>query len=339
MNTNGNGAKPTPKGDSLIDIKVVKNPIGAVLPGAGMFEFALYDESGAQIQTATNDADGIVTFTDVAIGGLGLHNFTVAELSAPAGWTVDATIHRVQVNVFEDATGATVTVIAYPDDFEGVGLFVNTFEQNTCGIVEFDEVYFNSAGDYEYYIRELSPSSEGWVKDGDIYRVRFHVEADGYGNLIPTVTYPDGYPHFLNTHHSALASYTISACKLGVGLRLEKGRFTFVLLDSASREVGRATNAAANPIITARESEMKEVRRRLNFMNRGYDLANDLGGAFAIGKPKKPRRFKRVRRRGNDRQLVDINAIINDSNNCACDEIVLNRLKKYSEGMGEGDGR
>ena len=65
---------------------------------------------------------------------------------------------------------------------------------------------------------------------------------DGFGNLIATVEYPEGFPEFVNKYKRRPAHIIISACKLAVGAPLPKGRFEFGLYDSHGKLVATARN-------------------------------------------------------------------------------------------------
>ncbi|MGT2667424.1 Spy0128 family protein [Streptococcus rifensis] len=70
------GAKPT-----TLTIKARKEIVGDNAPSlvADQFEFELLNESKEVVATATNDADGLITFADVAFDAVGTYNFTVKE--------------------------------------------------------------------------------------------------------------------------------------------------------------------------------------------------------------------------------------------------------------------
>jgi hypothetical protein len=65
---------------------------------------------------------------------------------------------------------------------------------------------------------------------------------DGYGNLIATMTFPDGFPSFTNTYTTTPSQIIISGIKAAVGAPLPCGRFTFGLYDDEGELIATVTN-------------------------------------------------------------------------------------------------
>ena len=66
--------------------------------------------------------------------------------------------------------------------------------------ISFPKLTFTSPGVYSYTVKELTPSDENWRTDDRIYRVIVTVTDDGDGGLTASLTYPDGFPRFVNKY-------------------------------------------------------------------------------------------------------------------------------------------
>jgi len=206
-------------------LTLTKNAIGTKLVG-DEFEFTLYDEFGVKVGDATNDAAGIATF-DLQFNTTGNYSFTLEETDTPVGWTRDETVYPVEIEVVDTPVGLSASV-SYPQGHPG---FVNRLEADPCSSIEFPELSFDHPGTYEYTLKEITASGGGWVVDDTVYRVIITVVDDGYGNLIATIDYPDGYPQFTNTYVLQPVKVIISATKTAVGKELSCGMFQFGLFD------------------------------------------------------------------------------------------------------------
>lgn len=228
---------------ATIQFTMSKNAIGGVAP-ADAFEFGLYDDTNNLVATTSNDANGYVIFSDVEFDSVGDFEYTIKELSGPPNWILDSAVYPVNISVTEPEPDELVVVISYPD---GVPSFKNIQQNDLCGIIEFPELSFDAAGDYEFTLKELTPSGGGWITDDTEYPIIIHVLDDGYGNLIATAEYPEGFPGFVNRYVAASATFIISACKTAIGAPLPEGRFEFGLFDSDGLLVATARNLSADP--------------------------------------------------------------------------------------------
>lgn len=135
---------PVPTVDYTVEapapVVVSGNVFGAkkVLTGAelkaGQFSFQLADANGNVVSTATNAADGSITFDDLTFDATGTYEYTVSEVK-PAdddpktagvqkdGVTYDATVHGVKVEVTEK-DGQLVAQVYVP---EGGVTFTNAY--------------------------------------------------------------------------------------------------------------------------------------------------------------------------------------------------------------------
>ncbi len=103
--TNSYGAV-TSLGETVTGLKTVQ---GMTLVG-GDFEFELRNSADGVVQTAKNDADGVITFTDVTFASAGTHTYTVNEVvGAVEGMTYDTSVYTVEFDV-EDVDGRFTVV-------------------------------------------------------------------------------------------------------------------------------------------------------------------------------------------------------------------------------------
>jgi len=100
----------------------------------GQFSFAVQDEDGVIVATATNDANGNIVFPDIhyTSADVGTHDYTMFETSpGGSGWSVDPTVYNVIVTVVDDGYGNLTATITYPGDVPPT--FVNTY--NSIGSI------------------------------------------------------------------------------------------------------------------------------------------------------------------------------------------------------------
>ena len=249
--------------DAVVTIFTAVNAVGAPLVG-GEFRYALYTPADDIEYDALNDARGLVTFTNVTFDAIGVYQFfvSIAPLPNPDWdgvtpeeeflsmtdsypcWTIDLARWRLQVEVYEDEQGDLHAMASYPD---GIPFFANIHSSacSTCGEIVFDEITYSAPGVYNYMVRELTPSGGGWISDDSSYEVVVTVIDDGFGNLVATVEYPDGFPTFRNTYDPDPARVIISGCKIAIGAALPADRFVFGLYDEDDNLISSVTNGAA----------------------------------------------------------------------------------------------
>ena len=111
-----------------------KQLVGADME-AGQFTFVLMNESGYVLQTATNDANGVVSFAELLFTGedVGNKTYKVAERSSgQAGMDYDETIHTITLTIRDMGDGTLEVVDNLPD---GGIAFVNTYDDKTSHTV------------------------------------------------------------------------------------------------------------------------------------------------------------------------------------------------------------
>jgi len=68
------------------------------------------------------------------------------------------------------------------------------------GDITFPELTFDRPGEYTYTIREATNLCACWILDRRRYRIVVTVQECQQGQLIATVSYPDGLPVFVNKY-------------------------------------------------------------------------------------------------------------------------------------------
>jgi pilin isopeptide linkage protein len=108
-----------------VSLSAVKSAEGAPLT-AGAFSFGVFDETGALLAVAQNDASGDVIFPTLSFTEAEIHSYTIRELTpSGGGWTTDDTVYPVLISVTEDEEGNPVAEVTYPDGFPA---FTNLYE-------------------------------------------------------------------------------------------------------------------------------------------------------------------------------------------------------------------
>ena len=97
---------------------------------AGEFSFALFevkDGTSTELKTATNDADGKVTFEAIKYEAAGVYTYTISEVQGNlVGVTYDKNAYSVSVEVTDDGKGKLTAVTTGAEDI----VFKNTYEAN-----------------------------------------------------------------------------------------------------------------------------------------------------------------------------------------------------------------
>ena len=230
----------------LVQLIAQKHTLGAAQVG-NEFSYELRDDTDAVIASTTNNADGSIVFSDILIEAAGDYEYEIVEIATGGNWENNLpTSYAVSVTVEEDINNDLVAKISYPDAFP---LFVNTYSVPTKGLVEFGSIEYTQPGVYRYTIKELSASGQGWTTDDNEFEVVVTVVDDENGNLIPSVSYPEGFPEFTNCYAPASTSIVLTATKLAIGAQLPAGKFEFGLFDSEGVLVETVTNGAADETI------------------------------------------------------------------------------------------
>jgi pilin isopeptide linkage protein len=141
-------------------------------------------------------------------------------------------------------------------------------------VAQFEEQSYETPGVYNYTIRELTPSGNGYITDSSVYHVRVTITAEdiaqgGYGRVeyldgedayncptslrgaVPAPRDGPNGPVFVNYYGggpgpgpSPCGDATIVGQKRAVCGCLQDGQFSFVLRDEAGNEIARTQNNA-----------------------------------------------------------------------------------------------
>ena len=255
-------------------IKATKVLNGKTLE-AGKYEFEL-KEGDKVVDTATNAADGTVTFKEIEYNEAGSHTYTISEKAgSEAGVTYDTTKHEVTVEVVDNGAGqlvatatknnptftntykatpakATITATKvlngkaleagkYEFELKEGDKVVATAKNAADGTVTFEAIEYAVADNHTYTITEKAGSEAGVTYDTAKHEVKVAVVDNGAGQLVATVT--DNNPTFTNTYKAASTTVNITAKKVLEGKALEAGKYEFELKEG-NKVIGTATNAA-----------------------------------------------------------------------------------------------
>ena len=203
------------------DVSVKKELAGRDLR-EGEFSFELL-EGDDVVATATNAADGTVTFPELTYDAPGEHSYTVREVAGDAaGVSYDTTAYAVSVKVSDNGDGtlsatasgdtsvifknvyeaapATVTLNAkkvldgaeladgeFTFRLENGGQLMDEATNDADGNVTFHELTLKQAGTYTFTVSEIAGSEEGVTYDSSQKTVTVTVTDDGNGQLQTSV--------------------------------------------------------------------------------------------------------------------------------------------------------
>ena len=256
---------------------------------AGKYELEL-KEGDKVVDTATNAADGTVTFKDIEYNEAGKHTYTISEKAgSEAGVTYDTTKYEVTVEVVDNGAGklvatatnnnptftntykatpakATITATKvldgkaleadkYEFELKEGDKVVATAKNAADGTVTFEAIEYAVAGDHTYTISEKAGSEGGVTYDTATHKVTVEVVDNGAGQLVATVT--DNNPTFTNTYKAASATVNITAKKVLNGKALEADKYEFELKEGD--EVVATAKNAADGTVTFKAIEYKEA--------------------------------------------------------------------------------
>ncbi len=126
---------------------------------------------------------------------------------------------------------------------------LQTVSNTAGGSVTFDDITYDKAGNYNYVIKEVIPEGAAYVNGKPVYKgvtydttelkVTVHVEDNGYGELIATVSYNGNLDSFTNIYTiTESVTVDITGEKELTGREMKDGEFEFVLLDDSGAQIG-----------------------------------------------------------------------------------------------------
>ena len=259
---------------------------------AGKYEFEL-KEGDKVIGTATNAADGTVTFEDIKYAAAGNHTYTITEKEgSEKGVTYDTTTHKVTVAVVDNGAGelvATVTdnnptftntykapvppaptatsaTLEFTKELTGRALVDGEFQfelykdgqkidtkTNQGGKVTFNAINYDAEGEYTYTVKEVNAGATGITYDTE-KTVKVTVTKDAATNALKAaVEYPAGRV-FTNSFKAPAVKATIEATKKLEGKELAADAYTFELKEKGA-VVAEAKNTAEGKVAFVRSFE------------------------------------------------------------------------------------
>ena len=243
---------------------------------ADKYEFEL-KEGDKVVATATNAADGTVTFKEIEYNEAGSHTYTITEKAgSEAGVTYDTAKHEVKVAVVDNGAGELVATVTdnnptFTNTYKAASTTVNitakkvlngktleagkyefelkegdkvigTATNAVDGTVAFAGIEYKEAGDHTYTISEKAGNEAGVTYDTATHKVTVKVVDNGAGKLVATVT--DNNPTFTNTYVASSTQVNLTAKKVLNGKKeLVAGQFKFELKEG-NEVIETATNAA-----------------------------------------------------------------------------------------------
>lgn len=196
--------------------------------------------AGGASGAAADGEAAAIDFATIAFTQAGEYDLVVVEtppFGSTAGVAYDGVRFGVHVSVTDAGAGKLAAAVSYPD---GPVAFKNTYQAAPVevvlgaaktlegrelthgafrftvtdangalaaegvnladGSVAFGALRFESAGTYTYTIAEVVGTEAGMTYDRRAYTAVVDVTDDGEGNLLASVTYPDGSPVFANRY-------------------------------------------------------------------------------------------------------------------------------------------
>ena len=256
-------------------IEGIKNISGMWLDPHIPFEFTLFDETTDNAVQVIGSQNGKIIFDPITYDTAGTYTYRIEETqTSMSGWTLDSSIYHVVVTVIDDGVGSLVATVDYPDgtpSFENIytaidgpaiitgnkktigsvleadqfefGLYdwndtlIQTTKNKADGSFTFDPISYTAEAVDTYYVKELTPSGDGWTIDGAIFHAVVTIVDDRQGNLVVTVDYPDGDITFMNTYTTDDTEITLNAIKLTKGAPLKASQFEFGIFDKITGEL------------------------------------------------------------------------------------------------------
>ena len=117
-----------PDETAKVTVNATKVLIGRDL-AAGEFTFELVDAQGNVVGTATNNADGSVSFSPLGFTEAGTYTYTLREVTGGlANVTYDTTVHTVTITVVDNGDGTLTATVTYDSGSGAAPVFTNTYK-------------------------------------------------------------------------------------------------------------------------------------------------------------------------------------------------------------------
>jgi pilin isopeptide linkage protein len=251
-----------------ISIEATKTLIGKDLV-SGMFSFKLLDDKGNSIEIVKNDENGKIKFSSLNFEKVGTYTYKIGEVNGKVdGITYDSQDVDVVITVTDSGEGQLEADVNYPNKepvfinsykagstsvaidatktltgktleadmfsfqlLDKDGETLQTVKNDKDGIVQFEAIPYDTAGEYKYTVQEVKGNLNGITYDERVFDVTVNVTDDGNGNLVATVNYPNDKIEFTNKYKAKAISVKLEATKILTGKDLEADMFEFQLLN------------------------------------------------------------------------------------------------------------
>ena len=170
------------------DVKVSKTLTGRDLR-AGEFEFELV-ENGKVVATASNDAEGNVSFGALTYDEAGTHTYVVREAKGSLGGQIvfknaySAAPTSITFGGTKVLTGAELAAGQFAFQLKDAqGNVVATATNAADGSLVFEPVSLDAAGEYHLTLSEVNDAQDNVTYDDHVYQLDVTVADDGEGSL------------------------------------------------------------------------------------------------------------------------------------------------------------
>ncbi|MDR0986558.1 MAG: hypothetical protein LBL98_02525 [Ruminococcus sp.] len=255
--------------------------------------WTLPEKSDKQFTFVLRNSDGILTRIQGTDGTIDFGEFetrdntelTIFEEGADGdGWTLDKTLHNVNVTVTDDGSGQLTAAIdrvptlvnTYKPSqattgeegtpktkkavsggkpleagqftfgvFDAQGNLVTTGTNDVNGDIKFPVGYFDKPGEYDYTVKETTPDGGGYTTDKSSYPYKVIVTDNGKGQLVAEIVQPTPEPAFINTYTTEGSEHILAFKSLqGFTTGQTAPTFRFSLKDKDGNIVKEITSSA-----------------------------------------------------------------------------------------------
>lgn len=226
------------------------------LPDEGDYTFYVIEKQPAGavdnryngITYSTDRYDIAVSVTDPGAGQLEAADPVITKNGQPAQmvftntYTVETT--SVRLRAIKHLSGRDLISGEFRFQLHENGVLLQETGNGPTGMVVFDTITYEEAGEHIYTISEVNSGKGGVTYDTTTYRIRVEVIDNGDGTLSAGVTHLDGFPTFENTYAvTGNTAFSVEGTKVLTGRTMTGSDvFTFALWDSDGELVQTAQN-------------------------------------------------------------------------------------------------
>jgi len=173
----------------------------------GEFGFVVKDQNGDIVAAGTNDADGLITFSEFGVHdennrftAPGIYTYTVSEIqNQEAAWFIyDSSIYTVTVEVTDDGTGKLKTEVKTKKDGEAADdiLFANIYQPQSTSVEFYAEKILLGrdleAGEFQFELKEDGTVLDTVSNDEDGLVIFPEITYDKIGTYVYTINETQG---------------------------------------------------------------------------------------------------------------------------------------------------